>query len=114
MHYWKTGEQIGIDVTENSVSGRVDVTLQDGRPLSLAKTPASYRPQRLKAILTESLSLTLIATVLPRQLTKRALPKGRLAGLFKFRSEDLELAKNEAKPDRLYDGEPHERAAPFG
>ncbi|VAK72644.1 flagellar hook-associated protein FlgK [Enterobacter hormaechei] len=91
----KLSEQIGIDVTENSVSGRVDVTLQDGRPLvfgenasKLQATASESDPDRIVVSYVDSNGTT-------TPVNEASITKGRLAGLFKFRSEDLEIAKNE-------------------
>ncbi|WP_258881838.1 FlgK family flagellar hook-associated protein [Enterobacter hormaechei] len=64
--------------------------------MSLAKTPASYRqatasesdPDRIVVSYVDSNGTT-------TPVNEASITKGRLAGLFKFRSEDLELAKNE-------------------
>ncbi|HBZ14820.1 MAG TPA: flagellar hook-associated protein FlgK [Pantoea sp.] len=87
--------QVGIDVTENKITGRVDVTLADGRPLvfgeeqyKLATSPSPSDPNK-----------TIVSYVnkegKSEAINESSFTKGRLSGLFKFRNEDLELARNE-------------------
>lgn len=91
----KLSEQIGIDVTENKISGRVDITLTDGRPLvfgdksyQLETSPSATDPNK-----------TIVSYVgsdgKPSPINESSITKGRLAGLFKFRNEDLATARNE-------------------
>lgn len=91
----KLSEQIGIEVTENKVYGRVDVTLADGRPLisganayTLETSPSPRDPQKIQVSYVGSDGLA-------APLDETHITKGRLAGLFKFRSEDLAVARNE-------------------
>lgn len=91
----KLSEQLGVEVTEDKASGRVDVTLPDGRPLiagdrayKLQTSPADSDPNK-----------TVVCYVghngKPEPLSETSVTKGRLAGLFKFRNEDLAVARNE-------------------
>jgi flagellar hook-associated protein 1 len=91
----KLSEQIGIDVTENKITGRVDVTLADGRPLvsggtsyKLETSPSASDPNK-----------TIVSYVgsdgKASPINESSITQGRLAGLFKFRNEDLTVARNE-------------------
>lgn len=91
----KLSEQLGVEVTEDKASGRVDVTLPDGRPLiagdrayKLQTSPSASDPNK-----------TVVSYVghngKPEPLNETSVTKGRLAGLFKFRNEDLAVARNE-------------------
>ena len=91
----KLSEQIGIEVNENKISGRVDVTLTDGRPLvsgdkayKLETSPASDDPSRTIVSYTGSDGIA-------SPINEDSVSKGRLAGLFKFRNEDLDVARDE-------------------
>ncbi|TDN59454.1 flagellar hook-associated protein FlgK [Scandinavium goeteborgense] len=88
-------EQIGIEVNENKVTGRVDVTLTDGRPLvsgdraySLETSPSASDPNKIIISYVGSDDI-------PSPINESNIRSGRLAGLLKFRSEDLEVARNE-------------------
>ncbi|MFJ3457619.1 flagellar hook-associated protein FlgK [Scandinavium goeteborgense] len=88
-------EQIGIEVNENKVTGRVDVTLTDGRPLvsgdraySLETSPSASDPNKIIISYVGSDGK-------PSPINESNIRSGRLAGLLKFRSEDLEVARNE-------------------
>ncbi|MGU3524258.1 flagellar hook-associated protein FlgK [Enterobacteriaceae bacterium C23F] len=88
-------EQLGINVTENQVTGRVDVTLPDGRPLvsgntayKLETSPSASDPKKTIVSYVDSDGKA-------TPLKEDSVTKGRLGGLFKFRNEDLEMAKNE-------------------
>ncbi|KGT89692.1 flagellar hook-associated protein FlgK [Enterobacter cancerogenus] len=91
----KLSEQLGVEITEDKASGRVDVTLPDGRPLiagdrayKLQTSPSASDPNK-----------TVVSYVghngKPEPLSETSVTKGRLAGLFKFRNEDLAVARNE-------------------
>lgn len=91
----KLSEQLGVEVTEDKASGRVDVTLPDGRPLiagdrayKLQTSPSASDPNK-----------TVVSYVghngKPEPLSETSVTKGRLAGLFKFRNDDLAVARNE-------------------
>ncbi|UVC29969.1 flagellar hook-associated protein FlgK [Pantoea sp. SOD02] len=88
-------EQIGIDVTENKINGRVDITLADGRPLvsgdtayKLATAPSDSDPNKIVVSYVGSDGKA-------TPINESSITKGRLAGLFKFRNEDLAVARNE-------------------
>jgi flagellar hook-associated protein 1 FlgK len=88
-------EQIGIDVTENKITGRVDITLADGRPLVSGDT--SYK---LETSPSESNPNKIVVSYVGSDgkatpINESSITKGRLAGLFKFRNEDLTVARNE-------------------
>lgn len=87
--------QIGIEVSENVQSGRVDVTLSDGRPLvsgdkayELKTSPSANDPNKTIVSYVD-------ANGKETPLDEDRITKGRLAGLFKFRNEDLTLARQE-------------------
>ncbi len=86
---------IGIRVTENQATGRVDVTMANGLPLVNGE-----RPSKLEATVSPANpSKTVVAYVdasgnsLP--LDESKITTGKLAGLFKFRNEDLADARNQ-------------------
>lgn len=88
-------EQMGIEVAENLQSGRVDVTLADGRPLvsgdkayELKTSPSATDPNKTIVSYVDS-----NGNATP--LDEDRITKGRLAGLFKFRNDDLALARKE-------------------
>jgi len=88
-------EQIGIEVSENKITGRVDVTLTDGRPLvsgdrayKLETSPSASDPDKIIVSYVGSDGKA-------SPINESSIRSGRLAGLFKFRSEDLEVARNE-------------------
>ncbi|WP_336239459.1 flagellar hook-associated protein FlgK [Enterobacter chuandaensis] len=88
-------EQLGIDVAENPQSGRVDVTLSDGRPLvsgdrayELKTSPSATDPNKTVVSYVD-------ANGVETPLDEDRITKGRLAGLFKFRNDDLALARQE-------------------
>ena len=91
----KLSEQIGIEVSENRVTGRVDVTLSDGRPLvsgdehnKLATSPSAEDPAKTVVSYFKRDGST-------EAIRESTITKGRLAGLFTFRNEDLVTARNE-------------------
>ncbi|MGX5108937.1 flagellar hook-associated protein FlgK [Enterobacter cloacae] len=88
-------EQMGIEVSENPQSGRVDVTLADGRPLvsgdkayELKTSPSATDPNK-------TIVSYIDANGNATPLDEDRITKGRLAGLFKFRNDDLALARKE-------------------
>ncbi|MGX5100271.1 flagellar hook-associated protein FlgK [Enterobacter cloacae] len=88
-------EQMGIEVSENPQSGRVDVTLADGRPLvsgdkayELKTSPSATDPNKTIVSYVD-------ANGNATPLDEERITKGRLAGLFKFRNDDLALARKE-------------------
>ncbi|EPT0357172.1 flagellar hook-associated protein FlgK [Enterobacter cloacae] len=85
--------QMGITVNEDPNSGRVDVTLSDGRPLvsgttayKLQTTPSDADPNKIIVAYVD-------ANGQATPLDESRITKGRLAGLFKFRNEDLTVAR---------------------
>lgn len=87
--------QIGIEVSENKLTGRVDVTLADGRPLvsgeqayRFSAGPSSANPGKIAVSYIGSDGKA-------TELDESRITKGRLAGLFSFRNEDLVSARNE-------------------
>ena len=91
----KMSEHIGITVTEDKTTGRVDVLLSDGRPLvsrdrayKLQTSPSDADPNK-----------TIVSYVDANEnaspLDESSITKGRLGGLFKFRNEDLTIARQE-------------------
>lgn len=91
----KLSEQIGISVNENKVTGLVDVTLSDGRALvtgdkayKLSTSPSPSDPGKTTVSYIGS-----DGNETP--LKEESIVKGRLGGLFKFRNEDLILARND-------------------
>jgi len=88
-------EQLGIVVTEDTQSGRVDVMLSDGRPLvsgdrayELKTSPSATNPNKTIVSYVD-------ANGNETPLDEDRITKGRLAGLFKFRNDDLALARQE-------------------
>ncbi|WP_435927740.1 flagellar hook-associated protein FlgK [Dryocola sp. BD613] len=91
----KLNDQIGIRVTENPTTGRVDVTMANGLPLVNGD-----RAYALEASVSpENPSKTVVSYIdasgnsLP--LDEAKITTGKLAGLFKFRNEDLADARNQ-------------------
>lgn len=88
-------EQLGITVTEDSNSGSVSVTLSDGRPLvsggtayKLETSPSDADPNKMIVSYVDSNGKA-------SPLDENAITKGRLGGLFKFRNEDLVVARQD-------------------
>lgn len=88
-------EQIGITVTEDKVTGRVDVMLADGRPLvsgdtsyKLQTSPSDSDPNKIVVSYVDGNGKA-------TPMDESSVTKGRLGGLFKFRNEDLTVARNE-------------------
>ncbi|HAS1040412.1 TPA: flagellar hook-associated protein FlgK [Enterobacter cloacae] len=91
----KMSEHIGITVTEDQTSGRVDVLLSDGRPLvsgdrayKLQTSPSDSDPNKTIVSYVD-------ANGKASPLDESNITKGRLGGLFKFRNEDLTVARQE-------------------
>ncbi|KLG02973.1 flagellar hook protein [Enterobacter cloacae subsp. cloacae] len=91
----KMSEHIGITVTEDKTSGRVDVLLSDGRPLvsgdrayKLQTSPSDSDPNKTIVSYVD-------ANGNASPLDESSITKGRLGGLFKFRNEDLTVARQE-------------------
>lgn len=87
-------QQIGIKVTENKDTGRVDVSMANG--MSLVSGGKSYQLQASQSA--ENPAQTVVSYV---DASGNALPldesktSGKLGGLFKFRNEDLVSARNQ-------------------
>lgn len=88
-------EHIGITVTEDKTTGRVDVLLSDGRPLvsgdrayQLQTSPSDSDPNKTIVSYVD-------ANGNASPLDENSITKGRLGGLFKFRNEDLTVARQE-------------------
>lgn len=91
----KMSEHIGITVTEDKTTGRVDVLLSDGRPLvsgdrayKLQTSPSDTDPNKTIVSYVD-------ANGNASPLDESSITKGRLGGLFKFRNEDLTIARQE-------------------
>lgn len=91
----KMSEHIGITVTEDQTTGRVDVLLSDGRPLvsgdrayKLQTSPSDTDPNKTIVSYVD-------ANGNASPLDESSFTKGRLGGLFKFRNEDLTIARQE-------------------
>jgi flagellar hook-associated protein 1 FlgK len=91
----KLSDNIGIEVTENIETGRVDVKLADGRPLVRGdvayKMEASTSPADPNKTIVSYVDANGNAT----PLNEERIKGGVLGGLFKFRNEDLVDSRNE-------------------
>lgn len=88
-------DQIGIRVTENATTGRVDVTMANGLPLvngnrsyGLVAEPSSENPAKSVVAYVDASGNSL-------PLDEDKITTGKLGGLFKFRNEDLVDARNQ-------------------
>ena len=88
-------EQIGITVTEDQTSGRVTVTLSDGRPLVSGDTAYKLQTSPSDADPNKTIVSYVDANGKASPLDENSITKGRLAGLFKFRNEDLAVARKD-------------------
>ncbi|KKJ31807.1 flagellar hook protein [Enterobacter hormaechei subsp. hoffmannii] len=91
----KMSEHIGITVTENQLSGRVDVTLPDGRPLVSGDTAYKLQTSPSDTDPNKTIVSYVDASGKATPLDESNMTKGRLAGLFKFRNEELTVARQE-------------------
>lgn len=91
----KLSEQIGIDVNENKITGRVDVTLHDGRPLVSGETAYKLETSPSDSDPNKTVVSYVGSNGKPEPLDESSIRSGRLSGLFKFRNEDLAVARNE-------------------
>ncbi|ADP09804.1 Flagellar hook-associated protein 1, FlgK [Erwinia sp. Ejp617] len=87
--------QTGIKVNEDKLTGRMDVTLADGRPLV-----SGTRVYQLKAEASaENPNKTVVSYIdasgNATRLDEERMTGGALGGLFTFRNEDLSKARNE-------------------
>lgn len=91
----KMSEHIGITVTENQTTGRVDVTLSDGRPLVSGDTAYKLQTSQSDSDPNKTIVSYVDANGKAMPLDESSVTKGRLGGLFKFRNEDLTVARQE-------------------
>ncbi|MFH7906715.1 flagellar hook-associated protein FlgK [Enterobacter cloacae] len=91
----KMSEHIGITVTENQTTGRVDVTLSDGRPLVSGDTAYKLQTSPSDSDPNKTIVSYVDANGTATPLDESSVTKGRLGGLFKFRNEDLTIARQE-------------------
>lgn len=91
----KMSEHIGITVTENQTTGRVDVTLSDGRPLVSGDTAYKLQTSPSDSDPNKTIVSYVDASGKATPLDEDSITKGRLGGLFKFRNEDLTIARQE-------------------
>ncbi|MHC9003443.1 flagellar hook-associated protein FlgK [Enterobacter adelaidei] len=91
----KMSEHIGVTVTENQTSGRVDVTLSDGRPLVSGDTAYKLQTSPSDSDPNKTIVSYVDANGKATPLDEDSITKGRLGGLFKFRNEDLTIARQE-------------------
>ncbi|MGN7789053.1 flagellar hook-associated protein FlgK [Enterobacter sp. 22452] len=87
--------QMGISVNEDPNSGRVDVTLADGRPLVSGTTAYKLQTSPSDADPNKIIVSYVDASGNATPLDESSITKGRLGGLFKFRNEDLTVARQE-------------------
>lgn len=87
--------QMGITVNEDPNSGRVDVTLADGRPLVSGTTASKLQTSPSDADPNKIIVSYVDASGNATPLDESSITKGRLGGLFKFRNEDLTVARQE-------------------
>lgn len=88
-------KQMGISVNEDPNSGRVDVTLADGRPLVSGTTAYKLQTSPSDADPNKIIVSYVDASGNATPLDESSMTKGRLGGLFKFRNEDLTVARQE-------------------
>jgi len=88
-------EHLGITVTEDHTSGRVSVTLSDGRPLVSEGTAYKLQTSPSDADPGKVIVSYVDANGKASPLDENAITKGRLGGLFKFRNEDLTVARQD-------------------
>lgn len=91
----KLSEQIGVTVSEDQISGRVTVTLSDGRPLVSGDTAYKLQTSPSDADPNKTIVSYVDANGKASPLDENSITKGRLAGLFKFRNEDLTVARQD-------------------
>lgn len=91
----KMSEHIGITVTEDKTSGRVDVLLSDGRPLVSGDRPYKLQTSPSDSDPNKTIVFYVDANGKASPLDESNITKGRLGGLFKFRNEDLTVARQE-------------------
>lgn len=86
---------IGIEVSEDVQSGRVDVILSDGRPLVSGDKAYALKTSMSDNDPNKTIVSYVDANGKETPLDEDRITKGRLAGLFTFRNEDLALAREE-------------------
>ncbi len=91
----KMSEHIGITVTEDYTTGRVDVLLSDGRPLVSGDRAYKLQTSPSDADPNKTIVSYVDANGNASPLDESSFTKGRLGGLFKFRNEDLTIARQE-------------------
>lgn len=91
----KMSEHIGIIVTEDKTTGRVDVLLSDGRPLVSGDRAYKLQTSPSDADPNKTIVSYVDANENASPLDESSITKGRLGGLFKFRNEDLTIARQE-------------------
>ncbi|MCU6310106.1 flagellar hook-associated protein FlgK [Enterobacter cloacae subsp. cloacae] len=91
----KMSEHIGITVTEDHTTGRVDVLLSDGRPLVSGDRAYKLQTSPSDADPNKTIVSYVDANGNASPLDESSFTKGRLGGLFKFRNEDLTIARQE-------------------
>jgi flagellar hook-associated protein 1 FlgK len=91
----KISEQIGIDVTEDQVTGRVNIMLADGRPLVSGDTAYKLKTSPSDTDPNKTIVSYVDGNGKETSIDENSITKGRLAGLFKFRNEDLTVARND-------------------
>ncbi len=91
----KMSEHIGITVTEDKTTGRVDVLLSDGRPLVSGDRAYKLQTSPSDADPNKTIVSYVDANGNASPLDESSITKGRLGGLFKFRNEDLTVARQE-------------------
>lgn len=91
----KMSEHIGITVTEDKTTGRVDVLLSDGRPLVSGDRAYKLQTSPSDADPNKTIVSYVDANGNATPLDESSITKGRLGGLFKFRNEDLTIARQE-------------------
>lgn len=91
----KLNDQVGIRVTENPTTGRVDVVMANGLPLvngdrayQLETTVSAENPNKMVVSYVDASGNSL-------PLDESKITTGKLGGLFKFRNEDLEESRNQ-------------------
>ncbi len=91
----KLNDQIGIRVTENPTTGRVDVTMANGLPLVNGERAYTLEAAASPANPSKTVVAYVDASGNSLPLDESKITTGKLAGLFKFRNEDLTDARNQ-------------------
>lgn len=88
-------DRIGIRVTENPTTGRVDVTMANGLPLVNGVRSYTLEAGVSPANPSKTVVSYIDASGNSLPLDESKITTGKLAGLFKFRNEDLTDARNQ-------------------